>query len=71
MIDNFKVVFDLKKFAAFNIGILISKDIKLKNSMKKKTGKKRAAALGNMQNIREKPNHKYVSKCIFPLSSRD
>ena len=41
--------------------------------MKKKITKKRAAlgALGNMGNIREKQKHKYVSKFIFPLSTRN
>ena len=48
-------------------------DIKLRNRMKKKITKKRAAlgALGNMGNIREKQKHKYVSKFIFPLSTRN
>ena len=32
--------------------------------MKKKIAKKRAAALWNMGNIREKQKPKYVSKCI-------
>ena len=39
--------------------------------MKKKITKKRAAALGNMGNIREKQKQKYVSKFIFPLSTRN
>ena len=39
--------------------------------MKKKIAKKKAAALGNVSNIREKQKQKYVSKRIFPLSTRD
>ena len=39
--------------------------------MKKKIAKKKAAALGNVSNIREKQKQKYVSKHIFPLSTRD
>ena len=39
--------------------------------MKKKIAKKRAAALGNMRNIREKQKQKYVSKSISLLSTRD
>ena len=35
--------------------------------MKKKIEKKRAIALGNMCNIREKQKQKCVSKFIFPL----
>ena len=38
--------------------------------MKKKIAKKRAAALENMQNT-EKQTQKYVSKCIYTLSTRD
>ena len=34
--------------------------------MKKKIAKKRASALWNMRNIREKQIQKYVSKCISP-----
>ena len=34
--------------------------------MKKKIAKKKAAALGNIQNIREKQKQKYVYKCISP-----
>ena len=49
----------------------MAQDIKLKKSIKKKLQKQRAAALGNMRNIREKEKQKYVPKCIFPLSTRD
>ena len=35
--------------------------------MKKKIAKKKAAALGNMRNIRKKQKQKYVSKCIIKM----
>ena len=35
------------------------------NSMSKEIAKKRAAALGNLPNTREKQKQKYVSKCIY------
>ena len=46
----------------------MAQDVKLNNSMKRKLRKQSAAALGNMLNIREKEEQKYVSKCVFPLS---
>ena len=41
------------------------------NSMSKEIAKKRAAALRNLWNTREKQKQKYVSKCIYTLSTRD
>ena len=56
-------------FQLYLIWYFRRKDIKFKNSMKNKIAKKRAAALGNVRNVKQK--HKFVSKCIFPLSARD
>ena len=39
--------------------------------MKKKIAKKRAAALINMRNIREKRKQKYILKSISTLSTMD
>jgi len=44
----------------------MAQDIKLKNSMKKKTAKKqRTAALGNMRNIREKESTNMCRNAFF------
>ena len=44
----------------------MAQDIKLKNSMKKKTAKKqRTAALGNMRNIREKESTNMCENAFF------
>ena len=58
-------------FILYLIWYFRRQDIKLKNIMKNKIAKNRAAALWNMRNIRLKQKQKYVSKCIFPLSIRD
>ena len=53
--------------------IFVQKIIKINkqtNSMKKKIAKKRAAALDNVQNIRENQKQEYVSKCIRIRRSR-
>ena len=57
-------------FLLYLIWYFWCQDIKLKNSTKKKIAKKKAAALGNVSNIREKQKQKYVSKRTFPLSTR-
>jgi len=59
------------KKGRFSRNYKCNQDIKLKNSMKKKIAKKRAAAMGNIRNIREKQKQKYVSKSISALSTRD
>ena len=53
--------------------IFVQKIIKINkqtSSMKKKIAKKRAAALDNVQNIRENQKQEYVSKCIRIRRSR-
>ena len=44
------------KKGRFSRNYKCNQDIKLKNSMKKKIAKKRAAAMGNIRNISEKQN---------------